>query len=89
MSVILLVCVLSGVLAEHTSTWMTLGLEKQRLVAHEKELNMTRPVLILDKARPKSVLETLVRESISITSISLPHQTLNKIIPSIDEKRAL
>jgi hypothetical protein len=78
----------SSVSAEHIGTWMTLGLEKQRLVAHEKELNMTRPVLILDEAQPKSVLETLVRESPLIASISVPHQTSNKIIPSIDEKTA-
>jgi hypothetical protein len=88
LSFLLLVCVSSSVSAEHIGTWMTLGLEKQRLVAHEKELNMTRPVLILDEAQPKSVLETLVRESPLIASISVPHQTSNKIIPSIDEKTA-
>jgi len=86
MSFILLVCVFTSVSAEHISTWMTLGLEKQRLVAREKELNMSRPVLILDEVPPKSVLETLVRESPLIASISIPHRTSNKIIPSIDEE---
>jgi len=62
--------------------WPILDSEKQRLVAHEKQLNTNRPVLILEEAQPERILVTNGHHSeLAVPTLTQEQKWAKKVTP--------